>query len=291
VRRALLLLAIALVFVGCGKRRDARIVVGAKNFTEQAILAELFAQHIESRLSIDVERRFHLGGTLIAHQALSAGQIDLYPEYTGTALTVILNESPSHDARDVHRRVRAAYAERFGLEVGEPLGFDNTFAIVVRGEDARRLGLRNVSDLTRHAPGWRAGFGYEFMERPDGFRGWTDTYALKFGAPPRTMELGLLYLALKEKQVDVVAGNSTDGLIDALDLAVLDDDRHYFPPYEAVPIVRRQTLERHAGLRAALAELAGKISEQEMRRLNYAADGEGGDIAELVREFRRRKGL
>ena len=291
-RGSLLLLGCALLLLnGCRAGHQRRIIVGSKNFTEQIVLAELLAQEVESRSGLPVERRVNLGGTLICQQALRAGQIDLYVEYTGTALTVVLGEQPFSNPGEVYQRVKADYAQRFGLEVTEPLGFNNTFAIVVRGQDARGWKLRTISDLAPHAPRMRAGFGYEFMERPDGFRGWSETYHLKFAEPPRIMDLGLIYRALKEKQVDVVAGNSTDGVIEALDLAVLEDDRHYFPPYEAVPIVRRETLERHPELRAVLGTLGGRISEADMRRMNYAVDGEHRDVAVVVREFRRAKGL
>jgi len=290
-RRALLLLVCVALFSGCRAGRERRIVIGSKNFTEQIVLAELLAQHIEARTGLAVERKVNLGGTLICQQAMRAGEIDLYVEYTGTALTAVLNEKPSGDPAEVYDRVKKAYAERFGFELTEPLGFNNTFAMVVRGEDAQQFHLRTISDIAPYAPRWRAGFGYEFMERPDGFRGWAETYQLRFAQSPRIMDLGLIYRALKEKQVDIVAGNSTDGLIDALGLVVLVDDRHYFPPYEAVPIVRRQTLERHPELRAALRELGGKISEAEMRRLNYAVDGEHRDVAQVAREFLRAKGL
>ncbi len=291
-RGSLLLLGCALLLLnGCRAGHQRRIIVGSKNFTEQIVLAELLAQEMESRSGLPVERRVNLGGTLICQQALRAGQIDLYVEYTGTALTVVLGEQPFSNPGGVYQRVKADYAQRFGLEVTEPLGFNNTFAIVVRGQDARGWKLRTISDLAPHAPRMRAGFGYEFMERPDGFRGWSETYHLKFAEPPRIMDLGLIYRALKEKQVDVVAGNSTDGVIAALDLAVLEDDRHYFPPYEAVPIVRRETLERHPELRTVLGTLGGRISEADMRRMNYAVDGEHRDVAVVVREFRRAKGL
>jgi glycine betaine/choline ABC-type transport system substrate-binding protein len=268
-----------------------RIVIGSKNFTEQIVLAELLAQQIEAHTSLRVERRVNLGGTLICQQALRAGQIDMYAEYTGTALTVILNEAPSREPADVYNRVKKAYAERFGFELTEPLGFNNTFAMVVRGEDARQLRLRTISDIAPYAAHWRAGFGYEFMERPDGFRGWATTYGLHFAPTPRIMDLGLIYRTLKDKQVDIVAGNSTDGVIDALGLFVLEDDRHYFPPYEAVPVVRRDTLERHPELRAVLRGLGDRISEAEMRRMNYAVDGQRRDVAQVVREFRQAKGL
>jgi glycine betaine/choline ABC-type transport system substrate-binding protein len=277
-------LALSLLHVGCARQREA-IVIGSKNFSEQVLLAELVAQHLEARMGVPIERKVNLGGTLICHQALRAGKIDLYVEYTGTALTAILDQKPSGDPAEVYRRVKEIYAQQFDLEWTEPLGFNNTFAIVVRGEDARRLGLKTISDAAAHAPEWRAGFGYEFMERPDGFAGLARTYGLQFGQPPRTMELGLLYRALKEKQVDFVAGNSTDGVIAALDLVVLEDDRKSFPPYEAAPVVRRATLARHPNLRGALAELGGKIDEVEMRRMNAAVDGEKRDPRQVAREF------
>lgn len=281
---------VAAFLAGCGGR-ESRIVVGCKNFTEQVVLGELVAQQIEERAGLPVDRRFYLAGSYIAHQALRSGRIDLYVEYTGTALTVVLKEPPRSDAREVWERVRAGYADRFNLEVFPPLGFDNTFAMVIRGEDAARENLRTISDAARLAPQWRAGFGYEFMERPDGFRGLADTYRLEFVQPPRIMDLGLLYRALQEKQVDIVAGNSTDGVIDALGFVVLEDDRHYFPPYEAVPIVRREPLARHPELRDVLSALEAKISAEDMRRLNYAVDGEHRDVREVVREFRRSRGL
>ena len=290
MRRAFLIVCLILL-AGCGVGRRDTIVVGSKNFTEQAILGELLAQHIEARTGLKVERRFYLSGTYICQQALLAGRIDTYVEYTGTALTAILKQSPEGDSHAVYERVRREYASRFGLVVMEPLGFNNTFAIVIRGEDARRLGIHTISEAARYTPPWRAGFGFEFMERPDGYAGLVRTYGLVFGAPPRIMDLGLLYRALLDKQVDLVAGNSTDGLIAARDLAVLEDDRHYFPPYEAVPIVRQDTLARHPAVREALAQLSDKISDEEMRRLNYAVEGERRDTTVVVREFLRAKGL
>ncbi len=287
----LMILLVILVAASSCHSGEKRIVIGSKNFSEQVLLAELVAQHIEARTGIPVERKANLGGTLICHQALTSGGIDLYVEYTGTALTAILDDKPLSDPAEVYRRVKEQYARKFDLEWTEPLGFNNTFAIIVRGEDARRFGLRTISDVAAQAPKWRAGFGYEFMERPDGFSGLASTYGLKFGQPPRTMELGLIYRALADKQVDLVAGNSTDGVISALDLVVLEDDRHYFPPYEAAPVVRRATLERYPKLRAALAELGGKIDEEEMRRMNAAVDGEKRDPKEVAREFLAAEGL
>jgi osmoprotectant transport system substrate-binding protein len=290
-RTALLMLITAFGTLSCGPSRRDRIVIGSKDFTEQAILGELLAQHIESAAKLPVERRFYLAGSYICHQAILAGRIDIYPEYTGTALTAILKEKPSASPAEVYARVKSEYATRFGLVVTPPLGFNNTFAVVIRGGDARRLQIRSVSQAAKYTPQWRAGFGYEFMERPDGFKGLANTYGLRFAKPPRIMDLGLLYRALISKQVDLVAGNSTDGLITALDLAVLDDDRHYFPPYEAVPVVRKETLVLHPVVGRALSELAGKISEADMRRMNYAVDGQHRDIKEVSREFLRAKGM
>ncbi len=282
---------LTLLLCSCGPSRENRIVVGSKNFTEQLILGEIIAQQIETHTHLAVERRFYLAGSYICHQAILGGRIDIYPEYTGTALTAILKQKPEGNLEAVYQRVKSEYAQRFNLSVGEPFGFNDTFAIEIRGEDARRLGLKTISQAAAYAPQWRAGFGYEFMERPDGYKGLAATYGLRFAAPPRIMDLGLLARALKDKQIDLAAGNTTDGLIPALDLFVLEDDKHYFPPYEAVPIIREQTLAEHPEVKQALNELAGKISDPEMRRLNYEVDGQKRDVKEVVREFLRGKGL
>jgi len=291
IRRLLALLAFVALLVSCGPSRENRIVVGSKNFTEQLVLGEIIAQQIEAKTHLPVERRFYLAGSYICHQALLGGRIDIYPEYTGTALTAILKEKPNASSEQVYQQVKDEYARRFGLTVGSAFGFNDTFAIEIRGDDARRLGLKTISQAASHTPKWRAGFGYEFMERPDGYKGLAATYGLRFAEPPRIMDLGLLARALKDKQIDVAAGNTTDGLIAALDLFVLQDDRHYFPPYEAVPVFRQEMLARHPEVKQALDELAGKISDEEMRQLNYAVDGQKRDAKEVVREFLHRKQL
>ena len=288
MRRLLCLLVLALLPAGCHKQS---ITVGSKFFTEQVILGELLAQHIEAGTGIHVQRKTNLGGTLLCHKALLSGDLDLYVEYTGTALTAILHEAAAADPQAVYDRVKRDYARRFALEVTEPLGFANSFAMVVRAQDAQHFHLANMSDLAPLAPHLRIAVGYEFLERPDGFRGWTERYGLHFAKPPQVIDLGLLYRALEERQVDIVAGNSTDGLIDALHFVALLDDRHYFPPYDAVPIVRRDTLEKFPELRAALADLAGKISAADMRHLNAQVDADQRDPATVVRAFRQTHGL
>jgi len=289
ILRTFLAVACALVLTGCTSQ--PRIVVGCKNFTEQIILGELIAQQIENKTHLPVERRFYLGGTYIAHQSVLAGRIDVYPEYTGTALTAVLKLSPESGRKAVYDRVKSEYERRFQLTLGPPLGFNDTFAIEVRGEDARRQHLETLSQAAQFTPQWRAGFGYEFMERPDGYKGLVATYGLRFAAPPRIMDLGLLTRALKARQVDLIAGNMTDGLIPALDLFVLEDDKHYFPPYEAVPVVREQTLADHPEIRTALNDLAGKISDAEMRTLNYEVDARKRDIKEVAKEFLQGKSM
>jgi glycine betaine/choline ABC-type transport system substrate-binding protein len=279
------------VLGGCGQKQQKRIIVGSKFFTEQVVLAELLAQHIEVRTGIPVERKTNLGGTLLVQKAMIAGELDLYVEYTGTALTAVLNETPQGDSKSVYETVKKEYGQRFGLEAMEPLGFENTFAMVIRSDDAKKLNLQKLSDITALAPRWRAGVGYEFLERPDGFPGLCERYGLKFAEKPRVMDLGLIYRALLDRQVDVVAGNSTDGLISALGLVALEDDRHYFPPYDAVPIVRIATLERFPALRGVLTDLAGKVSAADIRRMNYAVDGMRREPAAVVSEFRKEKGL
>ena len=276
---------ISLFSFSCSQSHPDRIVIGSKNFTESLILGELMAQQIEAHTNLKVERRFYLAGTYICQQAMLAGRIDIYPEYTGTALTAILKQKTGSEKQSVYQQVKSEYERRFDLTLGPALGFNDTFAIEIRGEDARRLNLQTLSQAAAFAPRWRAGFGYEFMERPDGYQGLAATYGLHFAEPPRVMDLGLLTRALHDHQIDLAAGNATDGLIPALDLFVLDDDRHYFPPYEAVPVVREQTLRGHPEIGPLLADLGDKISDQEMRRMNYAVDGQHRDAKDVVRDF------
>jgi osmoprotectant transport system substrate-binding protein len=282
------LAALALQLSGCMPKSSA-LTVGSKNFTEQLVLGELLAQYLGHFTTAPIDRRFYLAGTYICHQALLAGRIDTYVEYTGTALVAILKEKPVSDHAAVFNTVKNLYARKFGLEVFPSLGFDNTFAMVMRGNDARRLHLKTLSDAAAISSQLRLGVGYEFIERPDGYKGLAAKYGFKFAEAPRVMDLGLLYRALQNKQVDIVAGSNTDGLIAALDLVVLEDDRHYFPPYDAVPIVRRATLERHPEVAAALQKLSGRITADDMRRMNYAVDGEKKDAAAVVKDFLARK--
>jgi osmoprotectant transport system substrate-binding protein len=285
------LILLALFLSSCAPSSSDRIVIGSKNFTESLMLAELMAELIESRTHLKVERRFYLAGSYICQQAILAGRIDIYPEYTGTALTAILKQKVVGDREQVYQQVKSEYETRFGLTLGPPLGFNNTFAMEIRGEDARRLKLKSLSQAAAFAPQWRAGFGYEFMERPDGYRGLAASYGLRFATPPRIMDLGLLAPALKDHQIDMAAGNATDGLILAFDLSVLEDDRHYFPPYEAVAVIRQPTLQQHPELSQAIDALGGKISDQEMQKLNYALDGEHRDPKDVAHEFLESKGL
>lgn len=287
----LIFAAAALLFTSCSPGHSGRILVGSKNFTESFILGELIAQQIETHTHLKVERRFYLAGSYICQQAILADRIDVYPEYTGTALTAILKEKASGDRQEVYQRVKSEYERGFALTLGPAFGFNDTFAMEIRGEDARRLHIMTLSQAAAFAPQWRAGFGYEFMERPDGYPGLAAAYGLQFAEPPRIMDLGLLARALKDHQIDIAAGNTTDGLIPALDLFVLEDDRHYFPPYEAVPVIREQTLRQHPEVARVLLELAGKISNAEMQRLNYAVDGQHRDVKDVVREFLVSKNL
>jgi len=278
---------LALLLSGCMPKRSG-IAIGSKNFTEQLVLGELLAQCLGRFTSVPVDRRFYLAGSYICHQALLSGRIDMYVEYTGTALVAILKEKPISDHAAVFNTVKDLYSRRFGLEVFPSLGFDNTFAMVMRGNDARRLRLKTLSDAAAVSSQLRLGVGYEFLERPDGYKGLAAKYNFKFAEAPRVMDLGLLYRALQNNQVDIVAGSNTDGLIAAFDLVVLEDDRHYFPPYDAVPIVRRETLDRHPEVRTALQKLSGRITAEDMRRMNYAVDGEKKDAALVVKDFLNR---
>jgi osmoprotectant transport system substrate-binding protein len=282
---------LCLLLSSCAPPRPDHPVIGAKNFTEQVVLGELLAQEIEAKSSLKVERRFYLAGSYICQQALVSGRIDAYVEYSGTALTAVLKQPLDRNPTSVLNTIRKLYASRYNIAVANPLGFENTFAMVIRGEDARALHLTTLSQAAQYTPRWRLGVGYEFEQRPDGLPGLSVAYGLKFGEAPRTMDLGLLYRALSAHQVDIIAANSTDGPIRALGLMALEDDRHYFPPYQAVPLARQESLERWPQIQNALDALAGKITADDMRAMNEAIDGQHRDPAEVVQEFRNRHGL
>jgi osmoprotectant transport system permease protein len=269
---------------------ERKVIVGSKDFTESVILAELVAQILEQQ-GVNVERRFELGGSL-AHEALVANQINIYPEYTGTALLSILHLPQMNDAREVHATVSREYAARYKVEVGGSLGFQNDFAILVRGETARRLGLKTISDAVSHARGWQAGFGQDFLSRADGYEGFVRAYNFEFARPPREMDLSLTYRALASGNLDLIAGNSTDGLIAALDLVQLEDDRKYFPPYEAVLLINERAFSStDTDARATLKRLENSITVEDMRRMNYEVDGRHREIKDVVREWRQSKGF
>ncbi len=290
MRQALLSLVL-LGLAACAPPRPDHPVIGAKNFTEQVVLGELLAQHIEAVTGMKVDRRFYLAGSYICNQALLAGRIDSYVEYTGTALTAILKQPVDKDPQRVFATVQKLYKDRYQVVVAPSLGFENTFAMVIRGGEAEQLHVQTLSQAARYSPQWRLGVGYEFEQRPDGLAGLEQTYGLKFKDSPRLMDLGLLYRALNGSQVDMIAGNSTDGPIKAFHLTVLEDDQHYFPPYQAVPLVRQEALDRWPQLRGAFASLAGKVTAEEMQTMNEAVDGEHRDPADVVREFRQAHGL
>ena len=277
------IVACLIVLCAAACSRGPRVVVASKNFTEQVILGEILARQIERRLGVTVERKLNLGGTMLAHEALVKGDIDLYPEYTGTALTAVLKQPPVADRAAALDRVRAAYREQWGVEWLAPLGFNDTFAMMVRGETAR-AGIRTLSDAAGRQA-WRIGVGYEFQQRPDGLPGLVSAYGLRIEGQPVTMDLGLLYAALEARKVDLIAANSTDGLASAMDVAILEDDRRYFPPYECAVLVRADTLARFPQLRGALEELSGRISEETMRRLNYEVDGKHRPAGEVAGEY------
>jgi len=264
------------------------VVIGSKDFTESRLLAEIVAQLLEAQ-QVSVERKFELSGNL-SHEALVSGTLDLYPEYTGTSYTAILHHQPISDPRAVYEQVKTEYAAKFNVEVSPPLGFENTFAMLVRGDDARALKLKTISDAVPYTSKWRAGFGQDFMSRADGYPGFSKAYGLKF-AEIREMDLSLTYIALSSRQVDLIAGNSTEGRIAALDLFQLADDRHYFPPYEAVYLVRSDAVRRVSALSEVLAKLANAISTDDMRHLNYEIDGNKRDAKEVVKEWIAKKKL
>ena len=266
------------------------VVIGAKGFTEQQLLGELLAQEIEEHTSLQVRREFSLGSTFLCHEAVRQGRVDGYVEYTGTAWSAILKQPSGPGASDrasLWNRARRLYAERYGLRMFPSLGFENTFAILIRRAQGQQLGLRSISQAVLPARRWRAAFGYEFLNRGDGYPGLASRYGLRFAAPPTAMDLGLTYRALADGRVDLIAGDSTSGLIPALKLQVLLDDRHYFPAYDAVPVFNAASLERHPELVPVLENLAGRLSAVTMQQLNAAVDLEHQSPELVVRRWRQ----
>jgi osmoprotectant transport system substrate-binding protein len=280
--RAALVIAILTLAAGCSS--GPRIVVGSKNFTEQVLLGEILAGQIERRTGIAVDRRLNLGGTLLAHEGLTTGAIDLYPEYTGTALTAVLKRPVSRDAAAVLAAVREGY-RKWKISWLDPLGFDNTFAMVVRSDAARAGGLRSLTGAAGRPERWLLGIGYEFLQRPDGLAGLVRTYNLRLAGAPVTMDLGLLYAALESGKVEMAAASATDGQLTRPEFTVLLDDRHYFPPYQCAVVVRDEVLARYPAVRAALAELSGRVPPEAMRRMNREVDLDHRPAAAVAREF------
>ncbi len=287
----LLIISSIFIIFSLINQSQGQIIIGSKNFTEQVILGEMVAQQIENNSDLKVDRRFNLGGTFICHEAIKAEEIDGYVEYTGTAFTAILKQKPVSNPDFVYQEVNKVYEQEFQLEVMPSLGFENTYAVLVRGETAKQYNLKTISDVAQYTPKWTAAFSYEFLAREDGYPGLSKTYNLKFSQQPNTMELGLMYRALAEKNVDLVAGNSTDGLISALDLYMLKDDKNYFPPYEAVPVFNQQILKEYPNLKTIVQQLSGKVSSEEMQQLNYLVDHERQSVNEVVADFLRNKNL
>jgi osmoprotectant transport system permease protein len=266
------------------QQAPAKIIIGSKNFTEQVILGELLAQHIENHTKLKVDRRFNLGGTFIAHEAVKAGKIAGYVEYTGTSFTTILKEKPISDPESVYKKVKEYYDQNLKLAVMKPLGFENTFAMIIREEDAKKWQIKSLSEIGKYTPQIKAGFGYEFLERADGYPGLSKTYGLKF-ANIKQMELGLMYQALKEKQVDFIAASSTDGLIPVLNLVILEDDKKYFPPYQAIPIFNQEILQKYPELTDTINQLGGKISTTAIQKMNYQVDNQSQPVGKVVSEW------
>ena len=265
-----------------GEEQTVRI--GTKNFTEQLILGELMAQLIEARTDLRIERRFNLGGTMICHGALKSGEIDLYAEYTGTALTAILKQSVITDPDRAHVTVAREYRRRFVADWLRPFGFNNTYAITVRKSDATSHNLRTISDLIAISGTLRAGFTAEFSERPDGYPGLRRTYGLQF-REVRDLDPALMYQAIANREVDVISAFATDGRLAAFELQPLRDDRGFFPPYQAAPVIRTEVLQRHPELREVLEQLAGRLDDAAMQRLNFEVDGKKRLPSDVAREF------
>lgn len=283
--------AILVVTAGCsGPAPENVIRVGSKNFTEQLILGELMALIIEEETDLEVKRVFNLGGTMICHNGLESGTLDAYAEYTGTALTAILKKDVIREPDDAYAAVAHAYRERWNVDWLAPFGFNNTYALTVRRTFADENNLKTISDLAAMADTLKAGFTAEFMEREDGYPGMKAHYGLAF-EDTIDMDPGIMYEAVANGGVDVICAFATDGRIAAYDLHMLEDDKDFFPPYYAAPVIRMEVKEKYPEAAAALEKLGGRIDDAAMRNLNYQVDEEKREPEAVAREFLEHQGL
>ena len=288
--KAITIMMIALLGIAACGGGERKVVIGSKEFTEQVILREMMAALIEGNSDIKTEQKF-LGGTLICFNSLKSGDIDLYAEYTGTALTAILKQEPMKELQKVYDTVKDAFKQQYELVWLEPLGFNNTYTLTMRRDQAQELGVQTISDLEAHKDKLTSGFTHEFVERPDGYPGLVKHYGFKLEKKPKGMDPGLMYKAIAEGNVDLICGFATDGRIPAFDLVMLKDDKQFFPPYYAAPVIRTDTLKKYPKLEGILNKLAGKIDDKTMAQLNYEVDEEGRQAAEVAKEFLQKHGL
>ncbi|WP_147535355.1 glycine betaine ABC transporter substrate-binding protein [Bacillus marasmi] len=286
----ILIFAVGAFSIFSKAQADEKIVIGSKNFTEQLILGNMVADLIESKTDIEVERKLNLGGSQVAFSALNNGNIDLYVEYTGTGLVNILNEELVSDPDEVYSIVKSKFKEKYGIDLLQPLGFNNTYALAVRQDTAQQYGLETISDLANVSSSLIMGPTIEFPNREDGLIGLAKTYGLNF-SEVKAVDGGLRYTALDNHKSDVIDAFSTDGLLEAFNLKVLEDDKGFFPPYYAVPIVNEETLTAHPELKSVINSLAGKLNDEKMRELNYKVDSLKEAPAKVAKEFLEKEGL
>jgi osmoprotectant transport system permease protein len=286
----LLIVAVGAFSIFSKAQADDKIVIGSKNFSEQLILGNMIADLIENKTDIEVERKLNLGGTQVAFSALNNGDIDLYVEYTGTGLVNILNEPLESNPDKVYDIVQEKFNSQYGIELLKPLGFNNTYALAVRQDTAEQYGLETISDLANVSSGLIAGPTIEFPNREDGLIGLEKTYNMSF-KDVKAVDGGLRYTALENHKSDVIDAFSTDGLLKAFNLKVLEDDKNFFPPYYAVPILKEETLKEYPELRAAINTLAGQLNDEKMRELNYKVDSLKEAPAKVAKEFLEKEGL
>lgn len=293
IKKICMLLAVILILVNitCTKKEKSKIVIGSKNFTEQVILGEMMSVLLEAKTDLQVEHKFNLGGTFICHNALKRGDIDIYAEYTGTALTAILKMEVIAEPEKAYKTIKEMYLEQFNLVWLKPLGFNNTYTLTMRSEQAKKNGIKNITDLKKWKDKFVAGFTSEFMERPDGYPALIKHYDFEFKNKVREMDPGLMYIAMQEKEVDIICGFATDGRIPAFNLVMLEDDKSFFPSYYAAPVVRKETLDKYPEIAGILNQLSGKIDNVAMAELNYKVDEKGEKPREVAKQFLKKIGI
>jgi osmoprotectant transport system substrate-binding protein len=284
-----LVMVVSMLFTGCSSSKS--VTIGSKDYGENIVLGEIFSQLIEAKTDIKVNRKLNMGGTFVCFEAIKNGDIDIYPEFTGTALTALLKADVISDPDEAYEFVSNEFDKQFNIKWFKDLGYNNTYAIAISNEAYEKYGVETNSDFAKISEDFVFGAEHEFFDRQDGYDGLVAEYGITFKGEPKRMNVALKYQAIGNGEVDATIAYTTDGALKQYDLKILEDDKGFFPPYYVAPIIRKETLEKYPELEQVLNLLGGQVDEETMTGLNYKIDVEGIAIETVAKDFLESKGF